>query len=146
MYIFCCFFSIIESARINLGNTVQFINKMALAHTLPAGIHTHACTQAHTATHTRTRAHTYTHTHTVDGCSTCASASLSDALARPHRTVFTRAIEACDLHWQDPHLQHIITQDPITTCCYHDNRHSALFDPRGRPLWHGKNRRSILLL
>ncbi|XP_056434250.1 zinc finger SWIM domain-containing protein 6-like [Gadus chalcogrammus] len=59
-----------------------------------------------------------------------------DALARPHRTVFTRAIEACDLHWQDPHLQHIIAQDPVTTCCYHDNRHSALFDPRGRPLWH----------
>ncbi|KAG7280149.1 hypothetical protein CRUP_003776 [Coryphaenoides rupestris] len=58
------------------------------------------------------------------------------ARPQPHRTVFTRAMEACDLHWQDPHLQHIITQDLFTTCCYHDNRHSALFDSRGRPLWH----------
>ncbi|XP_034094819.1 zinc finger SWIM domain-containing protein 6 isoform X1 [Gymnodraco acuticeps] len=59
-----------------------------------------------------------------------------DSLTRPHRTVFTRAIEACDLHWQDPHLQHIITEDHYIHYCYHDNLDSSLFDPRGWPLWH----------
>ncbi|CAK6955983.1 zinc finger SWIM domain-containing protein 6 [Scomber scombrus] len=59
-----------------------------------------------------------------------------DSLTRPHRTVFTRAIEACDLHWLDPHLQHIITEDHYTNYCYHDNLDSSLFDPRGWPLWH----------
>ena len=63
---------------------------------------------------------------------------LSDSLTRPHRTVFTRAIEACDLHWQDPHLQHIITVDHYTNYCYHDNLDSSLFDARGWPLWHGE--------
>ncbi|XP_071323097.1 zinc finger SWIM domain-containing protein 6 [Trachinotus anak] len=59
-----------------------------------------------------------------------------DPLTRPHRTVFTRAIEACDLHWQDPHLQHIITVDHYANYCYHDNLDSSLFDARGWPLWH----------
>ncbi|KAG7499232.1 hypothetical protein JOB18_032845 [Solea senegalensis] len=59
-----------------------------------------------------------------------------DPLTRPHRTVFTRAIEACDLHWQDPHLQHIITEDHYANYCYHDNLDSSLFDARGWPLWH----------
>ncbi|KAK2818641.1 hypothetical protein Q5P01_024202 [Channa striata] len=59
-----------------------------------------------------------------------------DSLTRPHRSVFTRAIEACDLHWQDPHLQHIITEDHYANCCYHDNLDSSLFDARGWPLWH----------
>ena len=62
----------------------------------------------------------------------------ADSLTRPHRTVFTRAIEACDLHWQDPHLQHIITEDHYTNYCYHDNLNSSLFDARGWPLWHGE--------
>ncbi|KAM3600096.1 uncharacterized protein V6R79_017461 [Siganus canaliculatus] len=59
-----------------------------------------------------------------------------DSVTRPHRTVFTRAIEACDLHWQDPHLQHIITEDHYTHYCYHYNVDSSLFDGRGWPLWH----------
>ncbi|XP_068430654.1 zinc finger SWIM domain-containing protein 6 [Clinocottus analis] len=59
-----------------------------------------------------------------------------DSLTRPHRTVFTRAIEACDLHWQDPHLQHVITEDHYANYCYHDNLSSSLFDARGWPLWH----------
>ncbi|KAG7238630.1 hypothetical protein INR49_030704, partial [Caranx melampygus] len=59
-----------------------------------------------------------------------------DSLTRPHRTVFTRAIEACDLHWQDPHLQHIIAVDHYANYCYHDNLDSSLFDARGWPLWH----------
>uniref|UniRef100_A0A3Q4HPD0 Zinc finger SWIM-type containing 6 n=1 Tax=Neolamprologus brichardi TaxID=32507 RepID=A0A3Q4HPD0_NEOBR len=58
------------------------------------------------------------------------------SLSRPHRTVFTRAIEACDLHWQDPHLQNIITEDHYTNYCYHENLDSSLFDTRGWPLWH----------
>uniref|UniRef100_A0A8D3C024 SWIM-type domain-containing protein n=1 Tax=Scophthalmus maximus TaxID=52904 RepID=A0A8D3C024_SCOMX len=61
-----------------------------------------------------------------------------DSLTRPHRTVFTRAIEACDLHWQDPHLQHILMEDHYTHYCYHDNLDSSLFDGRGWPLWHGE--------
>uniref|UniRef100_A0A4W5QYB4 Zinc finger SWIM-type containing 6 n=1 Tax=Hucho hucho TaxID=62062 RepID=A0A4W5QYB4_9TELE len=64
-----------------------------------------------------------------------------DLSSRPHRTVFTRAIEACDLHWQDTHLQRVITHDLCThthTHCPHDNHGSggALFDTRGWPLWH----------
>ncbi|KAL1266144.1 hypothetical protein QQF64_001819, partial [Cirrhinus molitorella] len=59
-----------------------------------------------------------------------------DSGARPHRTVFTRAIEACDLHWQDSHLQHIINDDLYTNYCYHDNTENSLFDSRGWPLWH----------
>ncbi|MEQ2239339.1 Zinc finger SWIM domain-containing protein 6, partial [Ilyodon furcidens] len=58
------------------------------------------------------------------------------SLTRPHRTVFMRAIEACDLHWQDPHLQHIITEDHYNNYCYHDNLDGCLFDSRGWPLWH----------
>lgn len=64
--------------------------------------------------------------------------SLPDPLTRPHRTVFTRAIEACDLHWQDPHLQHIITEDHYTNYGYNYNPDSSLFDRRGWPLWHGE--------
>ncbi|MBN3270391.1 ZSWM6 protein, partial [Polyodon spathula] len=59
-----------------------------------------------------------------------------DLASRPHRTVFTRAIEACDLHWQDSHLQHIISSDLYTNYCYHDNTETSLFDSRGWPLWH----------
>ena len=58
---------------------------------------------------------------------------------RPHRTVFTRAIEACDLHWQDRHLQHIIASDLYANYCYHDNQEGSLFDTRGWPLWHGES-------
>nr|XP_057919070.1 zinc finger SWIM domain-containing protein 6 isoform X1 [Doryrhamphus excisus] len=54
----------------------------------------------------------------------------------PHRTVFTRAIEACDLHWQDPHLQHILTEDPHADRCDHNDLNAALFDSQGWPLWH----------
>ncbi|XP_071433883.1 zinc finger SWIM domain-containing protein 6 isoform X2 [Pithys albifrons albifrons] len=59
-----------------------------------------------------------------------------DSSNRPHRTVFTRAIEACDLHWQDSHLQHIISSDLYTDYCYHDNTENSLFDSQGWPLWH----------
>ncbi|XP_068011488.1 zinc finger SWIM domain-containing protein 6 isoform X2 [Melanerpes formicivorus] len=59
-----------------------------------------------------------------------------DSLNKPHRTVFTRAIEACDLHWQDSHLQHIISSDLYTNYCCHDDTENSLFDSHGRPLWH----------
>ncbi|CAI9548923.1 unnamed protein product, partial [Staurois parvus] len=59
-----------------------------------------------------------------------------DSSHRPHRTVFTRAIEACDLHWQDSHLQYIISSDLYTNYCYHDDTENSLFDSRGWPLWH----------
>ncbi|XP_054509247.1 zinc finger SWIM domain-containing protein 6-like [Agelaius phoeniceus] len=59
-----------------------------------------------------------------------------DSSNRPHRTVFTRAIEACELHWQDSHLQHIINSDLYTNYCYHEHTENSLFDSRGWPLWH----------
>uniref|UniRef100_A0A3P9L000 Zinc finger SWIM domain-containing protein 6 n=1 Tax=Oryzias latipes TaxID=8090 RepID=A0A3P9L000_ORYLA len=59
-----------------------------------------------------------------------------DLLMRPHRTVFTRAIEACDLHWQDPHLQHILSTDHYTNHCYHGDLDSSLLDAGWWPLWH----------
>ncbi|KFP58497.1 Zinc finger SWIM domain-containing protein 5, partial [Cathartes aura] len=42
---------------------------------------------------------------------TQSSGHSQDSLARPRRTVFTRAIEGCDLHWQDSHLQRIISSE-----------------------------------
>uniref|UniRef100_A0A8I3W6Z1 Zinc finger SWIM-type containing 6 n=1 Tax=Callithrix jacchus TaxID=9483 RepID=A0A8I3W6Z1_CALJA len=66
-----------------------------------------------------------------------------DSSNRPHRTVFTRAIEACDLHWQDSHLQHIISSDLYTNYCYHDDTENSLFDSRGWPLWHELPHKSI---
>lgn len=59
-----------------------------------------------------------------------------DSRTKTLRTVFTRAIEACDLHWQDSHLQHIITDDHYTNYRHHKNYNSSLFDDRGWPLWH----------
>ncbi|KAL2305527.1 hypothetical protein Nmel_007518, partial [Mimus melanotis] len=59
-----------------------------------------------------------------------------DSSNRPHRTVFTRAIEACELHWQDSHLQHIISSDLYTNYCYYEHTENSLFDSRGWPLWH----------
>lgn len=72
--------------------------------------------------------------------SSIKSSSSLAAEMRPHRTVFTRAIEACDLHWQDRHLQHIIASDLYANYCYHDNQEGSLFDSRGWPLWHGESR------
>ncbi|XP_033020494.1 zinc finger SWIM domain-containing protein 6 isoform X2 [Lacerta agilis] len=62
--------------------------------------------------------------------------AIQDSSNRSHRTVFTRAIEACDLHWQDSHLQHIIRSDLYTNYCYHDDAETSLFDSHGWPLWH----------
>uniref|UniRef100_G1KI62 Zinc finger SWIM-type containing 6 n=1 Tax=Anolis carolinensis TaxID=28377 RepID=G1KI62_ANOCA len=62
--------------------------------------------------------------------------AIQDSLNRSHRTVFTRAIEACDLHWQDSHLQHIISSDLYTNYCCHDDAENSLFDSHGWPLWH----------
>lgn len=61
--------------------------------------------------------------------------------------MFTRAIEACDLHWQDSHLQHIISSDLYTNYCYHGDSENSLFDSHGWPLWHGKwlNRKDICM-
>ncbi|XP_029474705.1 zinc finger SWIM domain-containing protein 5 [Rhinatrema bivittatum] len=58
-----------------------------------------------------------------------------DSLARPRRTVFTRAIEGCDLHWQDSHLQRIISSDFYMSPSYHREGESLLFNSQGQPLW-----------
>uniref|UniRef100_A0AAY5KBU0 ZSWIM4-8 C-terminal domain-containing protein n=1 Tax=Esox lucius TaxID=8010 RepID=A0AAY5KBU0_ESOLU len=58
-----------------------------------------------------------------------------DSLARPRRTVFTRAMEACDLHWQDSHLQRIISSDYYMSPAYQREGESLLFNPQGLPLW-----------
>ncbi|XP_059840093.1 zinc finger SWIM domain-containing protein 5 isoform X2 [Hypanus sabinus] len=58
-----------------------------------------------------------------------------DSLARPRRTVFTRAMEACDLHWQDSHLQRIISSDFYSSPSYQREGESLLFNSHGQPLW-----------
>uniref|UniRef100_A0A8D0GG82 Zinc finger SWIM-type containing 5 n=2 Tax=Sphenodon punctatus TaxID=8508 RepID=A0A8D0GG82_SPHPU len=58
-----------------------------------------------------------------------------DSLARPRRTVFTRAIEGCDLHWQDSHLQRIISSDFYVSPAYQREGESLLFNAQGQPLW-----------
>uniref|UniRef100_H3DJR2 Zinc finger, SWIM-type containing 5 n=1 Tax=Tetraodon nigroviridis TaxID=99883 RepID=H3DJR2_TETNG len=58
-----------------------------------------------------------------------------DSLARPRRTVFSRAVEACDLHWQDSHLQRIISSEHYTSPSYQREGESLLFSPQGLPLW-----------
>lgn len=63
----------------------------------------------------------------------------TDSLARPRRTVFTRAIEGCDLHWQDSHLQRIISSDFYVSPSYQREGESLLFNSQGQPLWLGKH-------
>uniref|UniRef100_A0A672HHX1 ZSWIM4-8 C-terminal domain-containing protein n=1 Tax=Salarias fasciatus TaxID=181472 RepID=A0A672HHX1_SALFA len=58
-----------------------------------------------------------------------------DSLSRPRRTVFSRAVEACDLHWQDSHLQRIISSDFYMSPSYQREGESLLFNPQGLPLW-----------
>uniref|UniRef100_A0A8C3H7M2 Zinc finger SWIM-type containing 5 n=1 Tax=Chrysemys picta bellii TaxID=8478 RepID=A0A8C3H7M2_CHRPI len=58
-----------------------------------------------------------------------------NSLARPRRTVFTRAIEGCDLHWQDSHLQRIISSDFYVSPSYQRDGESLLFNAQGQPLW-----------
>uniref|UniRef100_A0A667X285 Zinc finger, SWIM-type containing 5 n=1 Tax=Myripristis murdjan TaxID=586833 RepID=A0A667X285_9TELE len=58
-----------------------------------------------------------------------------DSLSRPRRTVFSRAMEACDLHWQDSHLQRIISSDYYMSPSYQREGESLLFNPQGLPLW-----------
>ncbi|KAM8839022.1 zinc finger SWIM domain-containing protein 5 isoform 1-T1 [Synchiropus picturatus] len=55
--------------------------------------------------------------------------------SRPRRTVFTRAVEACDLHWQDSHLQRIISSDFYISPSYRREGESLLFNTQGLPLW-----------
>uniref|UniRef100_A0A674MF37 Zinc finger, SWIM-type containing 5 n=1 Tax=Takifugu rubripes TaxID=31033 RepID=A0A674MF37_TAKRU len=58
-----------------------------------------------------------------------------NSLARPRRTVFSRAVEACDLHWQDSHLQRIISSEHYMSPAYQREGESLLFNPQGLPLW-----------
>ncbi|XP_019724913.1 zinc finger SWIM domain-containing protein 5 isoform X1 [Hippocampus comes] len=60
-----------------------------------------------------------------------------DALSRPRRTVFSRAVEACNLHWQGSHLQRIISSDYYMSPSYQRDEESLLFNPQGLPLWLG---------
>uniref|UniRef100_A0AAQ4RSI2 Zinc finger, SWIM-type containing 5 n=1 Tax=Gasterosteus aculeatus aculeatus TaxID=481459 RepID=A0AAQ4RSI2_GASAC len=52
----------------------------------------------------------------------------------PRRSVFSRAVEACDLHWQDSHLQRIISSDHYMSPSYQREGESLLFNPQGLPL------------
>lgn len=63
---------------------------------------------------------------------------LVGSLTRPRRTVFTRAIEGCDLHWQDSHLQRIISSDFYISPSYPREGEGLLFNSQGQPLWLGK--------
>lgn len=51
--------------------------------------------------------------------------------------MFTRAIEGCDLHWQDSHLQRIISSDFYVSPSYQREGESLLFNSQGQPLWLG---------
>ncbi|XP_016897719.1 zinc finger SWIM domain-containing protein 5 isoform X2 [Cynoglossus semilaevis] len=53
-----------------------------------------------------------------------------DSLSRPRRTVFSRAVEACDLHWQDSHLQRIISSDYYMSPAYQREGENLLFNPQ----------------
>lgn len=70
---------------------------------------------------------------------TLCALSFSDSLSRPRRMVFSRAVEACDLHWQDSHLQRIISSDYYMSPSYQREGESLLFNPQGLPLWLGKH-------
>ncbi|XP_072768929.1 zinc finger SWIM domain-containing protein 5 isoform X1 [Nerophis lumbriciformis] len=59
----------------------------------------------------------------------------TDSLSRPRRTVFSRAVEACSLHWQGSHLQRIISSDYYMSASYHRDQDRLLFNPQGLPLW-----------
>uniref|UniRef100_A0A4W2HHG6 Zinc finger SWIM-type containing 5 n=1 Tax=Bos indicus x Bos taurus TaxID=30522 RepID=A0A4W2HHG6_BOBOX len=59
----------------------------------------------------------------------------SDSLSRPRRTVFTRAIEGRELHWQDSHLQRIISSDIYTAPACQRESERLLFNSQGQPLW-----------
>ncbi|OWK04588.1 hypothetical protein Celaphus_00002611 [Cervus elaphus hippelaphus] len=59
----------------------------------------------------------------------------SDSLSRPRRTVFTRAIEGRELHWQDSHLQRIISSDVYTAPACQRESERLLFNSQGQPLW-----------
>ena len=61
-----------------------------------------------------------------------------DSLSRPRRTVFTRAIEGRELHWQDSHLQRIISSDVYTAPACQRESERLLFNSQGQPLWLGK--------
>ncbi|KAK1879670.1 Zinc finger SWIM domain containing protein 5 [Dissostichus eleginoides] len=63
------------------------------------------------------------------------SSLAQDSLTRPRRSVFSRAVEACDLHWQDSHLQRIISSDHYMSPSYQREGESLLFNPQGLPLW-----------
>lgn len=54
--------------------------------------------------------------------------------------MFSRAVEACDLHWQDSHLQRIISSDHYMSPSYQREGESLLFNPQGLPLWLGEPR------
>ncbi|XP_042318760.1 zinc finger SWIM domain-containing protein 5 [Sceloporus undulatus] len=63
------------------------------------------------------------------------SSHRQSSLVRPRRTVFTRAIEGCDLHWQDSHLQRIISSDFYISPSYQREGEGLLFNSQGQPLW-----------
>ncbi|XP_013410887.1 zinc finger SWIM domain-containing protein 5 isoform X2 [Lingula anatina] len=49
------------------------------------------------------------------------------------RTIFHRALEGCQLTWNNPHLQMVLRED----VCYYEERcdRSTMFDSQGLPLW-----------
>lgn len=69
-----------------------------------------------------------------------------DTLSRPRRTVFTRAIEGRELHWQDSHLQRIISSDKYVAPACQRESERLLFNSQGQPLWLGKFLPSTLRL
>ncbi|XP_004715548.1 zinc finger SWIM domain-containing protein 4 [Echinops telfairi] len=61
------------------------------------------------------------------------------AAAGPRHTVFSRALQAGELHWSDVHLQRILASDSYGPSLKGNVGGDKLaFDPQGRPLWLGE--------
>lgn len=61
------------------------------------------------------------------------------AATSPRRTVFSRALQAGELHWNDNHLQRILASDscgPSLTGSVGGDK--PTFDPQGHPIWLGE--------
>lgn len=66
-----------------------------------------------------------------------AASSNRSTTAPQLRTIFHRALEACHLSWDDPHLKFILNNDSLSS--NKETPLSGAFNSQGYPLWPGKN-------
>lgn len=56
-------------------------------------------------------------------------------ISAPPRTIFQRAIDACSMPWDDPHLRSLLAGETPTILRGHHS--SSYYNEHGQPLWHG---------